>query len=161
MVKVRLSINDIPFSGYLNIDPNPIIEQDKNFDNIVKNSILNIDAYVDDNECEEILAPNVLNYISYKKIPVFLLHLKKKLKKDGELIIGGSDFSLLSRSLNFEAIDLNTLNEFLFGKQSAPSEFKKSTITMMELTKIAQNAGFTVVEQFAENHNMYVRLKIG
>jgi len=161
MTKVKISVHDIPYSGYINIDPDPIVEEDKGIKNVIKNIYTNIDEYVDDNECLEILAKNILDYIKNDQIESYLLHLRKKINKNGELIIGGTDIDLVLSDYLNGGMNEEKFNLLLFGEQNRPSLFKRGITTLKNIVNISIKCGFVVTEQFSENYNMFVRLKIG
>jgi hypothetical protein len=54
-------------------------------------------ADISDNECEEILAYDTLNYFSINKLRDCLVSLVGKLRLGGKLVIGGVDIRLFSR----------------------------------------------------------------
>lgn len=56
-------------------------------------------ADISDNECEEILAYDVLNHYSINNLKQCLVSLINKLRLGGKLVVGGVDIRLFSRAV--------------------------------------------------------------
>ena len=83
-MKLQITIHDQPMSGYQYI--NPMYGQD----------IYNLDNIVSDNECTEIFADKIIDFISISNMFNMVSHWIKKLRHGGILVIGGTDCYELS-----------------------------------------------------------------
>lgn len=107
-----------------------------------------LDDVCENNECEEINASNMLDFVAYAKHKEFILHLISKLRHGGKLIIGGTD--LISLSLNTFNKNLSTekVNELLFGSTDQPV---KIGITCLEhVRNIVLSTELRITKQICE-----------
>ncbi len=157
-MKVKISVNKTPYSGYLNIDPDPKIEPDKKISDIVVHNITNLDEYLDDYECDEIIANELINYIKFADILPYLSLLKSKLKKGGTLVIGGIDLLSLNEDYLYGTLNEQDYNLFMFNSQEKPSLFYRSCVSLNILSEMCEKAGFKVINTFSENYKMHVKV---
>lgn len=93
-------------------------------------------ADISDNECEEILAYDVLNYFSTNKLQECLVSLVGKLRLGGKLVVGGVDIRLFARFL---------INNMISEEEgSAVVEQLKSMSTVDQITNILESLGVQI-----------------
>ena len=86
-------------SGYVNI--NPVANQS----GFVKADVRNLNDFVSDNECTEILIDNVLSFLEKKQALQAIYHWISKLRHGGKIIIKYIDSLEISR--NFVSSTIN------------------------------------------------------
>lgn len=152
-MKLKLSVGDIPFSGYLNIDPIPQATP-ANGDLLVGDPrILNM---VETSECTEILAPDILDYIHISQLIPFIQLLVSKLRHGGRLIIGGTDLHTLSRCYMIGEIKTEDLVNKLYGDQFGAWKNKCGAYPMHEIVAILKELGLQIVRKNLTNDKMFV-----
>jgi len=108
-MKFQIGINANHDKNYILLDPNP------KPGNIAYTKGLDI-LPCEDGECVEILAPDMLNYISINDLPSVLKSWMKKLRYNGVVKLGGIDLLELVRLTNDQYISSVEFNEILSGK---------------------------------------------
>ena len=76
---------------------------------------------ISDNECELILANDLLNDFSYSKIAELINSLTSKLRLNGSMVIGGTDYRLLCKSIMLDQIDETTACRIISSLNSVTS----------------------------------------
>lgn len=109
-MKLYLCINKQPINGYTHIDPMPKGDVPAFTDSIDK-----ITEVCDRAECEELLAPDMLDYISHSQIDNVLDIMVSLLRHNGVIILGGNDAHELCRLVFLGAIDSEVINNSLYG----------------------------------------------
>ena len=84
-MKLHLSVNQSPLNGYLNLDTKPI-KPDKQ--PTFTGTFTDLYDMIEQSECTEILADNILDYIISKDVYSTLEYWVKLLRHGGTLIIG-------------------------------------------------------------------------
>ena len=82
--------NNQTVSGYQNIHFNSF---DNEFNNISNNS------------CEEIIAPDIIDYVEFKEIIPTIEKLIRKLRLGGSMVIGGKDINLFAKYIKNNSIN--------------------------------------------------------
>lgn len=118
-----------PLNGYINTN----IFEDQNFKNCHPE---NLDSIVDDGEAEQILAINVINYISYNNINDVIMGWFKKLKYDGTMTISFYDFLEICRTLTTQQLNMESAKKLIYGEQTEDFLFFKSGISLLEIKNI-------------------------
>ena len=116
-------------TGYLNLHPFAISDDDEK--NIRIADIKNIDRHVCDAEATEIIATDVIDYLSLYEVPKVLGHWIKKLRHGGKIVIGGTDMNEVTRGFIHGDIDLETTNKLLHGLQTQPHLVKRVNLTLL------------------------------
>jgi hypothetical protein len=111
--------------NYLNINPYGEAAEDT-----VVSGVQTLDEHVDNGECEEIVACNVLEYIPTPNIASTLANWVSKLRVGGTLTLSFVDAHLLAKEFGRYAIALQDYNEELHGKQDKPYMIKRSAVTL-------------------------------
>lgn len=143
-MKIQISINDQPMSGYAYV--NPKYGQD----------IYNLDNILADNECNEIFAENIMDYIPLNKMMPAVTHWVKKLRHNGKIILGGTDVYELSKRVVRGEINTIQANELLFGNQDSTWSVKRGQINMKDLVDLLQELGLKVTKKVLVDMTMVV-----
>lgn len=106
--------------------------------------VKNLDAFAENGECEEVLAINILEYISCSNLEKFVLHLASKVAYGGKIVINGLDYMEISKMAVRQDFNVAEFNRLLFGTGSQP---KESCITMNAITGILQSNGFKILKK--------------
>lgn len=135
-MRVKISVNKMPYSGYENIDPDPIFYEDLG---CTPKSIRNIEI-LDDRECDEIILDECLSYIPHQELGNYLHSVTKKIKRGGKLTIVESDAKKIVFDYYYGSLTEEVFNYKFFGNQSRPSLFKTSCLSLALLKDfISQN----------------------
>ena len=143
-MKINLKLGGKDKNGYLNIDGLKGME------------LRNLDEYVDDAECIEVLAEDILDYLQINEARSVLAHWISKLRHGGKLIVGGTDIAEVCRMFYKRAIDLESLNEILHGNFQEAWSVKLSHTTMEELASFLESQGIKVTKKRIEGFKMIV-----
>lgn len=140
-MKIRFSINQEPITGYLNIDP--ITKNDR-----VKNGVIeNVDLYVDDAVCTEIVLDNYLDSVSIDEYANILEKVIKKLRIGGTIQIVATDcYEVCLKVCNGE-MDPIEFNRTIHGTKSHPFLIKHGQATMNEIQKILEIFGLKIIQK--------------
>lgn len=125
-MRVKISVNKFAYSGYYNIDPDPVIIDGVN---TTPSSIRDLDQ-LDDRECDEIILDECLCYIPHAELGNYLDKVLKKLRKGGKLVIIDKDVRSLSYDYYSGIVNEDYYNNALFGNQNRPSTFKTSCLSL-------------------------------
>lgn len=125
-MRVKISVNKFSYSGYFNIDPDPIVYSE------IDNPPLSIRdlEVLDDKECDEIVLEECLSYIPHQNLGNYLENVIKKIKRGGKLTIIDSDIKKISMDYVYGSISEDIFNEKVFGSQTRPSLFKCSSLSL-------------------------------
>jgi hypothetical protein len=108
----------------------------------------NLDEICDDAECTEINAPDILDFIEYSKHKEFILHLIKKLRHGGVLIIGGTDITTLSLNVFSKNLSVADANQLVFGSDDSP--VKVALTNLEEVRKVILETELRITKQICE-----------
>ncbi len=140
-------------NGYINIDPSA----PPNSQGILQGEPDKLDNLIDDAECEEIRAINVLEYYSIHQVGLVLKHWISKLAHGGTLTIGCVDVREVSKAVCNADISIEDTNLFLHGLQRSPIDFKRSNYTVSQIAEVLKNKGLKVVSKKVENLQCIVK----
>lgn len=154
-MKVRLSVGQQPYSGYLNIDPFPSLEQGKQYD-VVPGDIKNLDNFVEPAQATEILAIDVLDYINHSEMVAVLNHYTSKLRHRGKIVIGGTDAMETAKQYLTGKLDTVDFNNTMFGSSQNAWSQKSGVITLTELWQLLQDLGLKVTKKNIDGNKMFV-----
>lgn len=141
-MKVKLSVNDVPYSGYINIDPFPK-ESPANCQVLIGDPRVSV-GVAEDNECIEILAPTILNYLHHTEVGPFLQTWIKKLRHGGKLVIGGVDGFEVAKKYARQEINTIEYNSLLYGPQKTAWGYFLGSMALHEVTQILQELGLHI-----------------
>ena len=91
----------------------------------VRNGAIDLDQF-SNNECTEILAPDLIDHLSFEDINPVVSTIVQKMRKGATITVGGVDARMLARGIIEGAIPVYDLNKAVFGRRS---------ITDINLTK--------------------------
>jgi hypothetical protein len=152
-VKIKLSVGDTPYTGYLNIDPCPKVEQDKigQFNLIIAAPK---EIPVENATCDEILCLSV-EYLTGQTIAGFFQHAASKLRHHGKLIVSGTDLEKVSLDFFNGLITTVEFNKILYGNQTHTWDYKSLHLTQSDVSVLLQAAGLKIKKKVFDK-NQYV-----
>lgn len=139
-MKLRLSINQEPITGYMNIDP---VTKD---DRVTNGVIQNLDMYCEDAICTEIILDNYLDSVNVKDYGQVLGLCVKKLRLGGVIKVVATDCYEVCRKMFNGDIDPIEFNRIIHGTTEHPLLNKSGQATMYEIQQILEHFKL-VVEQ--------------
>lgn len=143
-MRINLLLNgETPRSGFLNLDPLASPGDELK----TRGDLSNLDEFVDDSEAEEIIATDVIDFLPPQTVDGVIDHWIRKLRHGGSIVVGGVDIREVARGLMNQSITPEYANLLLYGVQSAPHEYRKSTMTMQRLLGVFQAKGLKVMHK--------------
>jgi hypothetical protein len=94
-----------------------------------------LDDIVDDGEATEILAMDVIDYLSIPDVNNVIRHWVSKLAHGGRIIIGGTDLYEVCKAFANYSITITETNYLLHGEQTEPHFTKKVNFTSLGLSE--------------------------
>ena len=164
-MKINITLGGTGYkAGYVNIDPTlkrlgeDIILENASDDqtNVIKADVRNLDDVSLDNECLEVVAEDILDYLQINEARSVLSHWISKLRHGGKIIVGGTDIAEVCRMFYKRAIDLESLNEVLHGSFQESWSVKLSHTTMESLASFLESQGIKVTKKRIEGFKMIV-----
>lgn len=152
-MKVNLLINgtnDIR-SGYVNVDPFANGQDER-----VKAEFSNLNDVIDDAECEEFVANDILDYYPASQLGTVLDHWTKKIKRGGTIAISFLDIRELSRDILTDRISIENINILIHGTQKSDWDYLKSTTSIKQIQSYFNARQFKVVKQRIENYKWMI-----
>lgn len=142
-MKVNLLINEknLAKAGYLNIDPYAK-KQDEPL--IVEGNPTVLENLVEDGEAEEIIAINIIDYVSHPKVNMILKQFFGKLSHKGILRIGFTDILATARRYYIGQIEESKIAEMLYGKCVDSWDTKKAALTLDSMKTKMEEIGFVI-----------------
>jgi hypothetical protein len=128
-LKLQITIDEKPMSGYNYITP--INGQD----------LSNLDNNVLDNECTEIFAPRILDYIPLEKTQTIIERWVKKMRHGGKIVLGGTDIYEVAKLIMTGTIDSKQTNIIIFGNQSGVWGVKRAAISLNDVCDLLIQLG--------------------
>lgn len=110
-MKVNLLIGGYPLNGYLNLDP---LAQ-PNDASKVNHTLENLDDIIDNNECTELLAYNVIDTFPINVRQQVLSHWLSKIEHNGVFVLSGLDINKAARLITSCDISIGDINTLLYG----------------------------------------------
>jgi len=141
-------------AGYLTINPFCPTETD----DVKRCDVRNLDKYLDDAECESIVAWDVLDYISLPEREKVVNHWVSKLARGGTLLIGGTDLRLVSKSVSAYQIEPKGATVLLYGVQEQPWGIKRSMSTCVDTAQMMRSMGLKVLRAQYEGFQYFVEV---
>jgi predicted SAM-dependent methyltransferase len=164
-MKINITLGGAGYkAGYVNIDPTlkrlgeDVVLENANDDqtNIIKADVRNLDEVSLDNECLELVAEDILDYLQINEARSVLAHWISKLRHGGKIIVGGTDIAEVCRMFYKRAIDLESLNEILHGSFQEAWSVKLSHTTMEDLISFLESQGIKVTKKRIQGFKMIV-----
>ncbi len=110
-------------------------------------SPFDIDKFADDGECEEIVLEDILSFVPFPNIKLYLQKAASKLAHNGRLIVSGTDVLEVCKEYYFGRIALQHFNELVLGDKSHAWAFKQSGITLFEVRQYLSEIGLQIIQQ--------------
>lgn len=114
----------------------------------------NIDAFCMDYECDEIRSDNILNYIHIDDMERFIVHLVKKLGRNGKLSLCGNDYIELCKSAIRHDVSISEFNNLVFGK----SKYRPiiSAVSLPFIVDILQKNGMKIMTKRLNDNEFFI-----
>ena len=138
-MKVNLTVKGDTISGYVNIDASAggdIVELKE----------------IDDSEATEIIASDVINFVTLDSIERLLDGWIKKLRHGGKMIIGGVEVDEVCKAFMHRAIDLQTFNQFMHNGRT-------SHVPIHDLEKMLTQKGLVIEKKRIDSFNMILEAR--
>lgn len=149
-MKLYICINKTPISGYTHIDPKP-----KGNVPAFTGSLDKIQEICKPAECEEILAPDMLDYISIGQLDDVLTIFNSLLRHGGKLVLGGNNLDEFSRMSFLNLLDVEVVNSELYGNQ-----FRKAGLYSTQTIKERLiNMGLEIEEVSLDTYKFIIKSK--
>jgi hypothetical protein len=137
---------------YVNVNPFALEETD----NVRIADVKQLDGIVEDAEATQIIASDVVDYLSLDEINPVLDHWISKMRHGATLWIGGCDSYDAAKALTQFEIDLETFNMLLHGTQDQPHLFKKTCLTLTGLCEYLEDKGLKIIKKRRNGLNYVV-----
>lgn len=125
-------------------------------DERMRGDITNLDSFVCDNEAEEIVAHNILEYYPSSLISQIMSNWLKKLIHKGRLIIGCTDIDLVAKAIIEGKIDRVSLDCLIYGEQKHNWQFKKCALSCEKLCDWLENKGYKIIHKRFNKFNFVI-----
>lgn len=139
MTKVRIGYNQIEMQGYIHIDPKPVNPDIPAYPNPL--SEIDLDTIVDNNECTEIVAGELINFVPAEKLVNVIGQISRKLRHGGRLCIGGTDLYAFSVAVINGVLNPLEANEAIYSKA------KESMIPMNDVADLLIRLGLVITNR--------------
>lgn len=114
------------------------------------------DDLVGDSECTEILAPNIIDFIPLNSLYLTIQNYIKKLRKKGEIILGGTDVYMLARDIAAKTRHPTEVNQYIFGGPNS-WEFKSCLVGVTDLVGLLEGFGLKITHKSLDGLNYLVK----
>ena len=153
-MKVNITVGSSHhLNGYLNIDP---ITGGEEGAEAVKCDIRNLDNLVLDSQCYEIIAEDVMDYLTMEDASLALSNWVQKLRHGGKIIIGGTDIYEASKQFNQGVIPIRDYNNIIHGTMDHPWEVKLSHNTVANLEAGLRLHGIKILKRRINGLSMVI-----
>jgi len=149
-MKLHIGVNEDPIDGYLNIDP--VREGSIN-----ASVLTDLTPWVAKAECRNILAANVLDFVPATKMVAFLEHLTSKLRRGGEIIVGGTDLYSVCLGLFNDKLTIPDANLMIYGNQQHAWGTKHGAASITDIENILSSFGITITKKVYEEYSFYIQ----
>lgn len=153
MTKLNLMVVGIPKTGYTNLQHNVAPQIEYGPLKPTHCDVRQLDTFVDDSECEEIICEFVTDYLPIQEVGPVIERWVKKLRKNGTITINCTDLRLLSKSMVYGSIDTLTANSLLFSPQPP---YKKSALRLNDVMDILTQLGLKVEKKGFDRYEISV-----
>jgi predicted SAM-dependent methyltransferase len=140
-MKLKISVKDIPYSGYVNIDPKPIINEDTKH---IEVNHPEEKLAIEDATCEEIVIHNYLEKLNADSVYAVIANWVKKLRHSGTIKIIGTNLDTVVRSYLNGQINNLDFNKKLFGEQGNTWDSNSLMMNYMDVVDILVDCGLKI-----------------
>ncbi len=157
-MKLNLLMNSTDVrANYINIDPFPTLPEHQVFSEEKKQGdIRSLDWITDDGECEDILALDIINFLSPPEIERVTAGWCRKLKQGGSITLGTLDLREICRSMVHSNMPVPDAILALYGPQSQGWDIRKNALTLQILEQILQQNGCRITKKRSNNYKSIV-----
>lgn len=150
-MKLRLTNHDL-LSGYFNLSP-LFKENELGIQGAKVNffELKEVEQYIENSSCKEIIAESVLDYCPYNHGGDFISYFVKKLRKGGKLVIGGTDSLVLAKNYVNGQLTHEEFNVLAYGTQETVFDIKRGLFTIREIDKFINELNLTVLKVNLDN----------
>lgn len=138
-MKVNIGIENR--DNYLNINP------------LEGKDITNLDRFVDDGECHEIIVTQI-NMLPYNRFQEIVYHWIRKLRHGGTIVLQGIDFDQVIKNYGMRKINIMDINKIVYGDLDNAWASNQACLTMAELVAVAESAGLIITKKRIDNNQM-------
>lgn len=138
-MKLRIGYKQPSIKGYIHVDPFPATENVPSYNGTL--DTINLDGIVDNNECTEIVAGELVSFVSVENIFAVLNHICMKLRHGGRITVGGIDARMLALGIFNGGVDPAEFNKVIF------AEGHKSILPMNDIALLLARIGLTVTSR--------------
>ena len=164
-MKINITLGGSGYkSGFVNIDPTlqrmgeEVILENANDDqtNVIKADIRNLSEVSQENECTEIYAADILDYLQLEESKTVVSHWVSRLRHGGKIAIGGTDIEEVCRIFKNGKITTEDFNQVVHGTFEKPWSVKLSHRKIEDLIGLLQANGIKITKKRIEGINMIV-----
>jgi hypothetical protein len=137
--------------GYTNINAVPVEDDD-----VITADPSNLDFFVDDAEAEDIIACDVVNFLPKSIMVSTINHWVGKLRHGGSIAIGGIDCYAIARDIVNKKIDLQSMNDILYGAGVSGWDIRKNAFTMESLVDHLRDLGLKIQRSRIDKYEIIV-----
>jgi len=140
-MKVRITVGaEEKLNGYINLDPI------SKFDSL-DTDLRNLDGIVEDAECSEIIAEEVIDFVGRQEVYPILDHWISKLRHDGKIFLSFYDTRQIAKAFFRGKINLDEFNMIVHGTFSASWDIRLSHTTVEELSTFLESRGLVITKK--------------
>ena len=143
-MKVLITIDEPNIEGYLKISP------------MLGHYLNDISNLVDDNECLEILAPTIINYLPFNQLQQIITGWVGKLRHGGKIVIGGIDLYEVSKRVVRGEIETDLANALLYGTQNGVWDVRRSQLNLKDISDLLSHLGLKIITKKLDGIDMIV-----
>jgi len=137
--------------GYTNVNAVPVEDED-----VITADPSNLDFFVDDAEAEDIIACDVVNFLPKSVMIPTINHWVSKLRHGGSISIGGVDCYAIARDIVSKKIDLQSMNDILYGNEIPSWNSRKNAFTMESLVDHLEDLGLKIQRSRVDKYEIIV-----
>jgi hypothetical protein len=123
----------------------------------VQGDVSNLDWLCDSGEVDELVVQHILDYFPMSATDSMLSGWLAKLSKNGIITLLGQDLTLLAKEFVARRISIEDYCAALYGFQQQPWQFKKSGLTLTQITEVLKSRGYKILEAKIENVQYTIR----
>jgi predicted SAM-dependent methyltransferase len=138
-LKLNLGCGSDKKQGFTNVDIRPEVKPD------LVHNLENVPYPFKGDSIEEIIAKDVLEHVSYRKIEIVLKEWYRILQGGGKIYIQTPDMmALANRVILTKVYGWFDMSYWIYGAQDYPDNTHKTAFTIPELQKLLEQIGFKV-----------------
>jgi hypothetical protein len=148
-MKINLLLNDAsPRSQFLNIDP----LAPPNDPLRVVGDFGDLNEHVDNAECDELIATDILDFLPASQIDDVLNHWVSKIRHGGTITVGGLDLREVSHGVVKHSLNIDDANLLIYGAQQAAWQHRRSATTLQNVLAVLTSKGLKPIKKRVESY---------